>query len=131
MKVSSLVCLLVAVSLAVGSAAEVKWEPGANMDSQLFPSLILATATQRPDDDEKDSEPDPEVLGDPYGSVGVSITAPKAGTKVNVTLLENGVMNRSSWSGVLKTAGTEYYVAPKVNWKFEQLRRVRQQLPLK
>ncbi len=100
------------------------------MDSQLFPALILATATQRPNDEERDSEPDPEVLGDPYGSVGVSITAPKAGTKVNVTLLENGVMNRSSWSGVLKTAGTEYYVAPPVNYKFEQLRKVRQQVPL-
>ena len=130
MKVSSLVCFVVATGLGVGYAAEIKWEPGANMDSQLFPSLILATATQRPEDDEKDSEPDPEVLGDPYGSVGVSITAPKAGTKVNVTLLENSVMNRSSWSGELKTAGTEYYVAPRVNWKFEQLRKVRQQVPL-
>jgi hypothetical protein len=39
-------------------------------------------------------------------------------------------MNRSSWSGVLKTAGTEYYVAPPVNYKFEQLRKVRQQVPL-
>ena len=124
-------CLLVALGgIQLAAAAEIKWEPGANMDSQLFPALILATATQRPDDDEQDSEPDPEVLGDPYGSVGVSITAPKAGTKVQVTLLENGVMNRSSWSGVLKTAGTEYYVAPPVNYKFEQLRKVRQQVPL-
>ena len=63
------------------SAAEITWEPGANMDSQLFPSMILATATQRPDDAEDDSEPDPEVLGDPYGSVGVSIAAPKSGQK--------------------------------------------------
>lgn len=123
-------CLLVAVHGYAASAADIKWEPGANMESQLFPSLILATATQRPDDEEHDSEPDPEVLGDPYGSVGVSITAPKAGTKVEVTLLENAVMHRSSWSGVLKTAGTEYYVAPRVNYKFEQLRKARQQVPL-
>ena len=39
-------------------------------------------------------------------------------------------MNRSSWTGILKTEGTEYYVAPKVNYKFEQLRKVRQQVPL-
>ena len=130
MKALRLVCFVVLAGVVHAPAAEIKWEPGANMDSQLFPSLILATATQRPTDDEKDSEPDPEVLGDAYGSVGVSITAPTAGTKVQVTLLENGVMNRSSWSGVLKTAGTEYYVAPRVNWKFEQLRKVRQQLPL-
>jgi hypothetical protein len=130
MKARSFVCFVVLAAVSATSAAEIKWEPGANMDSQLFPSLILATATQRPEDEEKDSEPDPEVLGDPYGSVGVSITAPKADTKVQVTLLENAVMNRSSWSGVLKTAGTEYYVAPKVNWKFEQLQKVRQQVPL-
>lgn len=130
MKSLLFVCFVVLAAVAHAPADEIKWEPGANMDSQLFPSLILATATQRPADDEHDSQPDPEVLGDPYGSVGVSITAPKATTKVQVTLHENGVMNRSSWSGVLKTAGTEYYVAPKVNWKFEQLRKVRQQLPL-
>ena len=129
MKASLFCSLVVVAAISAASAAEIKWEPGANMDSQLFPSLILATATQRPDADEND-ESDPEVLGDQYGSVGVSITAPKADTKVQVTLVENGVMNRSSWSGVLKTAGTEYYVAPKVNWKFEQLRKVRQQVPL-
>ena len=126
----SLVGLLLALIACPADASGIKWEPGANMESQLFPALILATATQRPEDDENDSEADPEVLGDPYGSVGVSITPVKAGTKVEVTLLENAVMNRSSWSGVLKTAGTEYYVAPKVNYKFEQLRRVRQQVPL-
>ena len=130
MKLFLFACAALIASVRASTGAEIKWEPGANMDSQLFPSLILATATQRPDDDEHDSEPDPEVLGDPYGSVGVSITPPNAGTKVKVTLLENAVMNRSSWTGVLKTAGTEYYVAPKVNYKFEQLRKVRQQVPL-
>ncbi len=130
MKVLLAFCFVIAASIQTGFAAEVTWEPGANMDSQLFPSMILATATQRPDDAEDDSEPDPEVLGDRYGAVGVSITAPKANMKVRVILLENGVMNRSSWSGLLQTAGTEYYVAPKVNWKFEQLRKTRQQVPL-
>ena len=130
MNVLPLVCLAVLARISAASAAEIAWEPDANMDRQLFPSLLIATATQRPDDNEHDSEADPELLGDAYGSVGVSITAPKAGTKVQVTLLENSVMNRSSWSGVLDRAGTEYYVAPPVNYKFEQLRRIHQQVPL-
>ena len=112
MKILLLTCVVLIAGLGVAPAAEIEREPGANMDSQLFPSMILATATQRPDDEEDDSEPDPEVLDDKCGSVGVSITAPKAGTKVQVTLLENGVMNRSSWSGVLQTAVTGYCVAP-------------------
>ena len=129
MKTLSLVAL--GLLLAVGglSAAEVTWHPDANMDSQLFPAMIIATATQRPVDDE-DAQPDPELLGDPYGAVGVSITAPTAKAKVQVTLQENAVMNKSTWSGVLETAGTEYYISPKVNYKFEQLRKARQQVPL-
>ena len=94
--------LLVGPGLA---ADELQWHPDANMDTpQLFPSLLIATATQRPNDKEEENEPDPESLGDPYGSVGVSIQSPKAGTKVRVTLLENGVMNKSTWSGVLEEA---------------------------
>jgi hypothetical protein len=108
-------------------APELKWSPSANMDSQLFPSLIIATATQRPDKDEK---PDPDLLGDPYGAVGVSVTLPKPHVKVRVTLRENWAMNTSSWSGELEKAGTEYYVAPPVNYKFDQLRKTHQQVPL-
>lgn len=111
------------------TAAEITWQPNANMDSQLFPSLIIATATQRPADDD-DNEPDPTLLGDPYGAVGISIAVPKSGAKVQVTLLENGVMNKSTWSGVLDEADTDYFIAPKINYKFEQLRKVRQQVPL-
>lgn len=106
---------------------EVKWSPSANMDAQLFPSLIIATATQRPDKDEK---PDPELLGDSYGAVGVSITIPKPHTKIRVTVRDNWAMNTSSWSGELEKAGTEYYVAPPVNYKFDQLRKAHQQVPL-
>ena len=126
-----LFCLLFAL-IPVGAgltAAEITWQPNANMDSQLFPSLIIATATQRPADDD-DNEPDPTLLGDPYGAVGISIAAPKSGAKVQVTLLENGVMNKSTWSGVLDEADTDYFIAPKINYKFEQLRKVRQQVPL-
>ena len=122
---------LLLVLLPAGlAAADIEWHPDANMDSQLFPSLIIATATQRPNDNEDESEPDPHLLGDPYGAVGISITAPRANTKVRVTLLENEVMNKSTWSGVLEEAGADYNIAPKVNYKFDQLRKVRQQVPL-
>lgn len=108
-------------------AAPVEWSPTANMDNQLFPSLVIATATQRPDADE---EQDPEILGDQYGLLGVSIKSPAAHTKVTVTLRENALMNASSWSGELENKDTDYYVAPKINYKFDQLRKARQQVPL-
>ena len=127
MKCLSLVFIALVSLSGRSHAAEITWKPDASMDSQLFPSLLIATATVRPDEDEAN---DPEVLGDAYGSVGISITAPVAHTKVKVTSLENGVMNQSYWSGELEKAGTEYYVAPPVNYKFDQLRKARQQVPL-
>ncbi len=110
-------------------AEEVEWSPDANMDGQLFPSLIIATATVRPGDDEEEEE-NPEVLGDAYAAAGISITAPEDDAEITVTLKENALMNQSSWRGVLPTGGTEYYVAPRISYKFDQLRKVHQQVPL-
>lgn len=39
-------------------------------------------------------------------------------------------MNPASWSGELAEAEKDYFIAPKVNYKFEQLRQVTQQKPL-
>ncbi len=99
------------------------------MDAQLYPSLIIATAAVRPAADEED-EADPKVLGDAYAAVGVTITVPTPKAKVQVTLKENSVMNKSTWTGVLEEAGTEYYVGPKISYKFDQLRKMDQQVPL-
>ncbi|HEV2840505.1 MAG TPA: hypothetical protein VGW39_04190 [Chthoniobacterales bacterium] len=123
---------LAAVSLAsISLADEVEWAPEATMDSQLFPSLLIATATARPGDvDDEEQAPDPYLLGDQYGLVGVSIKTVAANTKVKVTLKENDLMSASTWSGELPEAAKEYYIAPKVNYKFEKLRKMTQQMPL-
>lgn len=130
----SFLCFLAAVSLAFASvslADDVEWEPEATMDSQLFPSLVIATAAARPGDvDDEEQAPDPYLLGDQYGLVGVSIKTVAANTKVKVTLKENDLMSSSTWSGELPEADKEYYVAPKVNYKFEKLRKTTQQAPL-
>ena len=121
-----------AVFLASISRADVEWTPEANMDHQLFPSLLIATATARPieEDDAEAKTPDPYLLGERFGLVGVSIKSPAANTKVKVTLKENDLMQSSTWSGDLAEADKEYFIAPKVNYKFERLRRTTQQVPL-
>lgn len=121
--------LAAGVSLLPSASAEVEWRPEANMDRQLFPSLVIATASVRPtDDDEK--EPDPDLLGDRFGLVGVSIKATTPHAKVKVTLKENDVMAVSTWSGELPKAQHEYFVAPKVSYKFDRLRKATQQVPM-
>ena len=92
--------------VAAARAAETDWEPQANMDHQLFPSLIIATATVRPvePDDQEAEKPDPYLLGERFGLVGVSVKAPAENAKVKVTLKENDLMAAASWSGELAEA---------------------------
>lgn len=98
--ISCLTAALAAFSLAsISRAAAVEWTPEANMDHQLFPSLIIATATTRPveEDDAEAKTPDPYLLGQRFGLVGVSIKPATANTKVKVTLKENDLMAASTW----------------------------------
>ena len=113
-------------------AADVEWNPEANMDHQLFPSLLIATASVRPveEDDEEAEEPDPNLLGERFGLLGVSIHSPAAHTKVKVTLKENDLMAAAVWTGELPNADEDYFIAPKVNYKFDHLRKMTQQVPL-
>lgn len=92
----------------------------------------VATATQRPqeDDQEEAKEPDPYMLGDQFGLVGVSIKAPKANAQVTITLKENELMAAATWSGELAEERKDYSIAPKVNYKFDRLRKVTQQVPM-
>jgi hypothetical protein len=84
---AGLACLSLA---SVTRAQEVEWTAEANMDHQLFPSLLIATASVRPiEQDDKEAEaPDPYLLGERFGLVGVSIKSPAANAKVKVTLKE-------------------------------------------
>jgi hypothetical protein len=118
--------------VAAAPAAEVEWTPEANMDHQLFPSLIIATATVRPvEADDKEAEtPDPYLLGERFGLLGVSVKAPAENAKVKVTIKENELMAATSWSGELSEADKDYFIAPKVNYKFAKLRQMIQQVPL-
>jgi hypothetical protein len=113
-------------------AQEFEWTPEANMDHQLFPSLIVATASARPvePEDEEAEKPDPYLLGERFGLVGVSVKTAAANTKVKVTVKENDLMAASSWSGELPEADKEYFIAPKVNYRFDRLRQTTQQVPM-
>jgi hypothetical protein len=133
LRLSATVMTVLALSFAASSRAEeIEWEPEANMDRQLFPSLLIATASMRPvEEGDKEAEaPDPYMLGDRFGLVGVSIKAPVANAQVTITLKENELMAAATWSGELPEAGQHYSIAPKVNYKFDRLRKVTQQVPM-
>ena len=111
-----------------GPASAIRWKPEADMDRQLFPSLIIATADRRPGAD--DDKPSPDLLGDPYGLLGISAHATQPGTRIKVTVRDNEILNASTWSGTLPKGDHTYYIAPSVAYKYDALRHVRQQHPL-
>ena len=115
-----------------GAKGEVEWNPEAAMDHQFFPALVIATASVRPveDEDQEAKEPDPYLLGDKFGLLGVSIKTPSPNASVKVTIKENNVIATTTWTGTLAEANHDYYIAPKVNYKFDHLRKVSQQVPL-
>lgn len=115
-----------------GPSGVTEWNPEAAMDHQFFPSLIISTASVRPveDEDEGAKEPDPYLLGDKFGLLGVSIKTPSRNADVKVTIKENDLIAATTWTGKLAEANHDYYIAPKVNYKFDHLRKVTQQIPL-
>ena len=113
-----------------GAKGDVEWTPEVAMDHQFFPSLVIATASVRPVDDEEAKTPDPYLLGDKFGLLGVSIKVPSANSNVKITIKENDVIAATTWTGKLAEANHDYYIAPKVNYKFDHLRKVTQQVPL-
>ena len=98
--VAGCACLFLA---SICGAEEVEWTPEANMDHQLFPSLIIATATVRPvePDDKEAEEPDPYLLGERFGLLGVSVKAPdwKNARSQRMHHQRADLMATTSWSG--------------------------------
>jgi hypothetical protein len=115
-----------------GGSGVTEWNPEAAMDHQFFPSLIISTASVRPveEEDEEAMEPDPYLLGDKFGLLGVSIKTPSRNANVKITIKENDLIATTTWTGTLPDANHDYYIAPKVNYKFDHLRKVTQQIPL-
>lgn len=126
-----------------------EWSAFVEPEGQIFPSLLVASATVVPaTEDEaekpanpaghdapgaKDTTPAPVTLGDANGLVGVRLRLP-AGSRVpahaRVEVRENALMESSVWEGDLTGADLEYSVQPSVAYKFDALLAVRQPHPI-
>ena len=127
-----------------------EWEPFIDPERQIFPSLLLASATLKdPLRDEETAEkaektrqkksppadhakPDntPEILGDENGLLGVAIASPGNGAHARVEIRENALMAASVLEVELPAAGRIYRLAPRVDYKYDALNHVRQSVPI-
>ncbi len=121
-------CIFLALlALVLPLRAEVEWQPAADMDGQLFSSLILATATMKPDPKVKR---DPKLLGDQTGLLGIAIKNAPANSLVKISVRENALMEACTFTIKIPATDREYSIAPKISYKFDKMRHVFQQRPL-
>ena len=59
-----------------------EWQPHVEMSKQVFPSLIVATATLKGDP----GESDPALIGDPSGLIGAGVTGVPAGATLRLVV---------------------------------------------
>ena len=114
--------------LALRSAAQaVSWQPVLEMDGQLFPSYVLATATARL---YEETEPDSTWLGDPNGMIGIRLVNPAPGTAVRLEVtLPHLAEEVSVYEGTLERAGETYHIFPTLRYDFDLLAQLTQPRP--
>ena len=126
-----------------------EWIAFADPENQIFPSLLLASATLI--EPLRDSEPTdshdgksrpagkppatppmvaPDFLGDQNGLFGVTIASPSDGAHVRVEVRENALMQASVLEVDLPEKGKEYHLLPRINYKYDALNRVHQSIPM-
>ena len=121
---------LAAVLLCVGSVAfaAIEWEPEVYPDAQIFPSLVIGTATVRPEN-EVFAMWEGNHIGDEQGIVGASVDGIAAGSNVVLEIRENDLMRSSRIEGKAESDET-LSIHPKISWKYDELANVRQVVPI-
>ena len=140
MKKTCFLSFLCAAGL-VHAAEEPKADVWSYTGADLFPGMIIATATVDWNGDEqtaedKKTEDDPKlkkdevaVYGDENGLIAAEIENVPAGAKVSVEMSGDGFLKPSKWTGTIKKAHDLCRVFPKAVWDYDALHHVVQQRP--
>lgn len=127
MKKLSLLLTLLALTLSSNAFAKqsaIKWEPLIEMDSQVFPSYLLSTAMQQPDEAE-----DPLYIGDADGFAGISVFNPGKNTRIKLSIKIDRIAEPVEYEATLPTPGATYEVFPEIIYKYDVLQQIKQPFP--
>lgn len=112
---------------AAAAAAAVDWEPVVTLDRQIFPSLIVATATMDLSEEDEDTE---NLIGGSDSLIGAVVENAPAGSTVKLVVKANRLMDQSSVQGSIPKVGEVYDIFPKINWQYDALLKSRQVRPM-
>src|SRR3954470_7009505 len=125
------VCAAFALLSLPAQAAKVTWEPYMELGNDVFPSLLISTATVDWHADEDEEEDAAMLLGDPNGWFGVAVDGVEQGSKVTVEVSGDAWVKPSKIQVTVDDDpdGETIYVQPKIIYDYDLLSQVRQQKP--
>ena len=109
------------------------WKPEIGFDGQVFPSLLISTATWSSDEGQKHfskSIKNAEYLGDLNSPVKVIIKNVESETKIRLEVDLGSIANPSMFEGVLAKENTVYVVKPRIDFDYQVLLASKQPMPL-
>jgi hypothetical protein len=130
---ASLAASLLFVASSLHAAKPVKWEPWLETGGDVFPSLLIATATvdwQAEAEVDEDSEEYAPTFGDSNGWFGVYLANVPANTTLKVEVQGDGWLKPSQVEVKIKKATEELYITPKAVFDYEVLHQIREQKPV-
>lgn len=96
------------------------------LGENLFPSMVICTATLKDDGDDADDE---FRLGEPWSSIGVEICSPQADCPVKVEISGGGHVKSGVWQGTMPKKGEVYRIFPTLKYDYDKLLSVKQTIP--
>ena len=109
--------------------AEFSFEPFSELGKDLYPSVVLSTATVEADN-EPDDPTDATVYGDKMGMVGVLLKNVRKGDRFVVEVSADAGIRPSKASFVAKDSEVLVVANPKLRYDFDALSRNRQSRPI-
>lgn len=120
------------------------FQPVTFTGKEIFPSLIISTATvdwngdaQTAEDKKTDADAQIRkhqvpIYGDENGWIGVKLEGLKKGAEVTVEIKADSFMKPSKWHGKITTLSEKgsAMFSPKILWDYEALSKARQQRPM-
>ena len=101
-----------------------KWEPLFELGENIYPSLVISTATIK-----EGLWDDPQHIGDKWGTIGIAVRGSQANCPVTVEISGGNFIKPSILSATLADKGKVYFLYPDLKYDYEKLLLVRQTVP--
>lgn len=132
MRAAKLALLTWFLTLTVQAQSPIKlkplviWQPIVEMDEQIFPSYLLATAAMK-----WPAPNDPTYIGDPDGQLGIAVTGYLyRPIRYRLEIKAPEIMETAVFEHTISKSRQTHEIFPKIKYRFAVLEKIEQPMPL-